>query len=57
MIPDAMKLTGLKSIINHFVPNRWEHCRKPDEKELNAIRGEGIPSHVIEFCNEKNNNE
>ncbi len=30
------KLVGLKSIINHFVPNRWEHCRTPNEKELNA---------------------
>ncbi len=28
------KLIGLKSIINHFVPNRWEHCRKPNEEEL-----------------------
>ena len=32
------KLTGLKSIINHFVPNRWEHCRKPNEKELIATK-------------------
>ncbi len=32
------KLEGLKSIINHFVPNRWEYCRKPNEKELKATR-------------------
>lgn len=32
------KIEGLKSIINHFVPNRWENCRKPDEKELNATK-------------------
>ena len=32
------KLTGLKSIINHFVPNRWEHCRKPTDKELDATK-------------------
>ncbi|MEO1010397.1 MAG: pyridoxamine 5'-phosphate oxidase family protein [Bacteroidota bacterium] len=32
------KLHGLKSIINHFVPNRWEFCRTPNEKELKATR-------------------
>ncbi len=32
------KLEGLKTIINHFVPNRWEHCRKPNTKELQATR-------------------
>jgi len=32
------KLVGLKSIINHFVPNRWEHCRAPNESELDATR-------------------
>lgn len=32
------KLIGLKSIINHFIPNRWEHCRKPNEKELMATK-------------------
>jgi len=35
---DANKLEGLKSIINHFVPNRWEYCRKPNKKELDATR-------------------
>ena len=35
---DKGKLTGLKSIINHFVPNRWEFCRKPNKKELNATK-------------------
>lgn len=23
------KLIGLEAIINHFVPDRWENCRKP----------------------------
>ncbi|MCV6628715.1 MAG: pyridoxamine 5'-phosphate oxidase family protein [Flavobacteriaceae bacterium] len=32
------KLKGLAAIINHFVPNRWEHCRPPNEKELLATR-------------------
>ena len=32
------KLIGLKNIINHFVPNRWEHCRKPSDKELKATK-------------------
>ncbi len=35
---DKEKLKGLKSIINHFVPHRWEHCRPPNQKELNATR-------------------
>jgi nitroimidazol reductase NimA-like FMN-containing flavoprotein (pyridoxamine 5'-phosphate oxidase superfamily) len=35
---DKEKLKGLKSIINHFIPNRWDHCRLPDQKELNATR-------------------
>ena len=35
---DEDKLIGLKAIINHFVPNRWEHCRPPDDKELKATR-------------------
>ncbi len=32
------KLHGLKTIINHFVPGRWDHCRKPNTKELKATR-------------------
>ena len=32
------KLTGLKSIINHFVPGRWDCCRHPSDKELKATR-------------------
>ena len=32
------KLEGLKAIINHFVPERWEHCRRPDKDELLATR-------------------
>lgn len=32
------KLKGLKAIVNHFVPNRWDFCRIPNEKELKATR-------------------
>ena len=32
------KLEGLKAIINHFVPNRWENSRFPNDKELNATK-------------------
>ena len=32
------KLNGLETIINHFVPERWQHCRKPNENELKATR-------------------
>lgn len=32
------KLDGLKAIINHFVPNRWENCRVPNDKELKATK-------------------
>lgn len=35
---DEDKLHGLKCIINHFVPNRWEHCRAPNDGELKATR-------------------
>jgi len=35
---DKDKLNGLETIINHFVPNRWEYCRKPNQKELKATR-------------------
>ncbi|HFC29941.1 MAG TPA: pyridoxamine 5'-phosphate oxidase family protein [Oceanospirillales bacterium] len=35
---DKDKLQGLKTIINHFVPNRWEYCRKPNKKELKATK-------------------
>ncbi len=35
---DKGKLLGLKTIINHFVPNRWEFCRQPNEKELKATK-------------------
>ena len=35
---DEEKLIGLKSIINHFIPNRWEFCRKPTENELKATK-------------------
>ena len=32
------KLIGLKAIINHFVADRWQHCRHPNKKELKATR-------------------
>lgn len=32
------KLIGLKALINHFVPNRWDFCRPPNENELIATR-------------------
>ncbi|MCB0729759.1 MAG: pyridoxamine 5'-phosphate oxidase family protein [Ignavibacteriae bacterium] len=32
------KIEGLKSIINHFVPGRWDHCRFPTDNELKATR-------------------
>lgn len=35
---DHEKLKGLKCIINHFVPERWEYCRAPNKKELQATR-------------------
>jgi nitroimidazol reductase NimA-like FMN-containing flavoprotein (pyridoxamine 5'-phosphate oxidase superfamily) len=35
---DEEKLIGLECIINHFVKDRWNHCRIPNSKELNATR-------------------
>lgn len=35
---EESKLEGLKNIINHFLPGRWEHCRQPNSKELKATR-------------------
>lgn len=35
---DKDKVEGLKSIINHFVPDRWDHCRFPKENELKATK-------------------
>ena len=35
---DQEKLQGLKCIINHFMPDRWDHCRAPNEMELKATR-------------------
>ena len=35
---DEAKREALKTIINHVVPDRWEHCRAPNEKELQATR-------------------
>lgn len=32
------KLVGLQAIINHFIPNRWDYCRPPNAKELDATR-------------------
>ncbi len=30
------KLEAMKYIINHMIPNHWEHIRHPNEKEFNA---------------------
>lgn len=38
LITDEEKLDALEVIINHFVPGRWEHCRKPTREELLATR-------------------
>jgi len=38
LIPHEEKLVGLKAIVNHFMPDRWDHCREPNKKELNATR-------------------
>ena len=38
LISNDEKLIGLKAIINHFVPSRWDYCRKPTEKELKATK-------------------
>jgi nitroimidazol reductase NimA-like FMN-containing flavoprotein (pyridoxamine 5'-phosphate oxidase superfamily) len=38
LLSNDEKLYGLKFIINHFVPNRWENCRKPSENELKATK-------------------
>lgn len=38
LLTDEEKLIGLKAIINHFVPNRWENSRLPDDKELKATK-------------------
>ncbi len=32
------KLFGLKAIINHFVPDRWVHCRAPNDVELKITK-------------------
>ena len=32
------KLEGLEALINHFIPDRWQHCRKPTDDELKATR-------------------
>jgi nitroimidazol reductase NimA-like FMN-containing flavoprotein (pyridoxamine 5'-phosphate oxidase superfamily) len=32
------KMVGLKALINHVVPNRWDECRTPTDEELNATR-------------------
>jgi nitroimidazol reductase NimA-like FMN-containing flavoprotein (pyridoxamine 5'-phosphate oxidase superfamily) len=32
------KRVGLKALINHVVPNRWDECRPPNENELKATR-------------------
>lgn len=35
---DEEKMVGLKTIINHFVPDRWDYCRAPNSKELKSTR-------------------
>ena len=35
---DEEKLEGIEALVNHFVPDRWQHCRKPNDKELKATR-------------------
>ncbi len=35
---DHGKREGLKAILNHFVPGRWDHCRPPTARELQATR-------------------
>ena len=32
------KLEGLKAIINHFIPGRWDYCRLLNENELKATK-------------------
>jgi len=50
---DVEKLKGLKSIINHFVPNRWEFCRAPNKNELKETR---VIEIKIEIAAEKTAN-
>lgn len=38
VISNEEKIEGLKTLINHVVPNRWEECRKPSAAELKATR-------------------
>jgi uncharacterized protein len=38
LFSDEEKLEGLEAIINHFVPGRWDHCRKPNNNELKGTR-------------------
>lgn len=38
LLTNEEKLEGLKTIINHFVPNRWDYCREPNENEMKATR-------------------
>lgn len=33
---DEEKMQGLKCILNHMVPDHWEHVRQPNDKELRA---------------------
>ena len=56
LITNEEKLVGLKAIINHFVPNRWDYCREPNENELKATRVIAIDietaSKSVEKCND-----
>lgn len=44
------KIKALKGIINHFVPNRWAHCRPPSDAELKATR---VLEISIDFASSK----
>jgi len=39
---DSEKIQALKAISDQLMPGRWEECRQPNQKELNATRVIGI---------------
>ncbi|HWS24877.1 MAG TPA: pyridoxamine 5'-phosphate oxidase family protein [Anaerolineales bacterium] len=39
---DSEKLQALKAISDQLMPGRWEECRQPNQKELNATKVIGI---------------
>jgi nitroimidazol reductase NimA-like FMN-containing flavoprotein (pyridoxamine 5'-phosphate oxidase superfamily) len=54
MMTHEEKEEGLQYIINHFVPNRWENCRKPTLGELDGTR---VVEITIETASAKVANE